>query len=337
MSSSYRVLSAEERSRLHDSGREFALDVLTSLSEQPKRLPSKYFYDDEGSRLFQKIMGLGEYYPTGCEREILENHGRSIVASCPQGPMNLIDLGAGDGAKTRVLIDHLHASGADFRYVPLDISEGAIRELAGKLEADYPWLEIEGLVCDYADGLAWLAQMDANRTNVVLFLGSNLGNFDRARSRAFLRLLWTSLRDGDYVLVGFDLKKDIDVLLHAYNDAEGVTAAFNLNLLSRINRELGADFRLEAFRHFGTYDVFSGAMKSYLVSLEQQRVDIAALGRTFDFEPWEPVLTEYSYKYLESDITDLAEATGFAIDAIYRDSRRYFADALWRVVKTTAP
>jgi uncharacterized SAM-dependent methyltransferase len=142
-----------------------------------------------------------------------------------------------------------------------------------------------------------------------------------------------ALREGDQVLIGFDLKKDIDVLLRAYNDSRGVTAAFNLNLLTRINRELGGSFDLSRFRHFGTYDVFSGAMESYLVSLERQVVSIEALSQTFSFEPWEPVHTEYSYKYLRTDIHSLAENTGFTVASEHIDSSGWFVDSLWTVTR----
>lgn len=335
MESGYRVLDHREIHQLRDGARDFAMDVLVSLSERPKRLPSKYFYDDIGSDLFQKIMNLEEYYPTACEREILESHGRSILATCAAERLNVVDLGAGDGAKTMVLLSALAQSGIDFRYVPIDISEGAMAGLVARVRDELPGVVVEGLVCEYVDGLTWLAENRSERTNLVLFLGSNIGNFDRPRARAFLRLLWTALKPGDFTLIGFDLKKDIDVLLDAYNDSKGVTAAFNLNLLTRINRELEADFEVERFRHFGTFDVFSGAMKSYLVSLDEQEVRIGALGRSFHFEPWEPIHTEYSYKYLERDIQGLARDTGFAIEAQYRDSKRYFTDSLWRVVKDT--
>jgi uncharacterized SAM-dependent methyltransferase len=175
-----------------------------------------------------------------------------------------------------------------------------------------------------------LSQQD-DRERLVLFLGSNIGNFDKPRARAFLRRIWSGLTEGDHLMVGFDLKKDIEVLLDAYNDREGVTSAFNLNLLSRINRELGGDFALDKWRHYGTYNVFTGAMESYLVSLEAQDVSIDALRTAFHFEPWEPIHTEYSYKYLERDIDDLAEVCGFDIQDRYMDPRRWFCDALWRV------
>ncbi|MCP4449547.1 MAG: L-histidine N(alpha)-methyltransferase [Myxococcales bacterium] len=329
----YHVLEGEELSRLRDPTRDFALDVLSGLSEDHKKLDSRYFYDDEGSRLFQAIMGCDDYYPTDCEREILENHGRSIAATCAGAPLNAIDLGAGDGAKTKILLRALVAMGVDCRYVPIDISEGAIAGLVEKMGEEMPEVEVQGLVCEYTDGLNWLSSLGDKRTNLLLFLGSNIGNFNKPRARAFLRRQWTSLQDGDYALIGFDLKKDIEVLLRAYNDSDGYTAAFNKNLLTRINRELGGNFVPEKFRHYGTYDVFSGAMVSYLVSLEKQDVEIEALGRSFSFQAWEPVHTEYSYKYLESDIESLAAHTGYVIEAKYRDSKHFFVDSLWRVSK----
>jgi uncharacterized SAM-dependent methyltransferase len=167
----------------------------------------------------------------------------------------------------------------------------------------------------------------------VLFLGSNIGNFNRAQARVFLRQLWEALNDRDQVLIGFDLKKDIELLLAAYNDAKGVTADFNTNLLRRINRELGGDFDLSAFRHYATYDVFSGAIESYIVSLKEQVVTIRELQTTFHFDEWEPIHTEYSYKYLQKDIDSLAAVTGFKIIEQYYDSKRWFTDSLWQVDK----
>jgi uncharacterized SAM-dependent methyltransferase len=168
---------------------------------------------------------------------------------------------------------------------------------------------------------------------VVLFLGSNIGNFNATESRVFLRSLWSSLNDGDFLLIGFDLKKEIDLLIRAYNDNQGVTADFNLNLLRRINRELGGDFQLEKFEHYSTYDVFSGAMESYLVSRRTQEVFIRALGKSFSFEAWEPIHTEVSHKYLPEGISTLAEETGFEIVDEMSDTRGWFIDALWKVKK----
>jgi len=309
---------------------EFALDVLTGLSETPKQLNSRWFYDDEGSRLFQRIMALDEYYLTDSEREILETHGASIATNYIGQPVDVVDLGAGDGAKTMLLLERLREAGAGVRYVPIDISEDAMRGLCERVEARFPDIPVSGVVGEYIPALRWLSTQDA-RPRLLLFLGSNLGNFDKPRARAFLRRLWSGLKTGDRVFVGFDLKKDIELLLAAYNDKDGVTRAFNLNLLSRINRELDGNFKIDKFRHFGTYNVFSGAMESYLVSLENQSVSIGALRASFQFKAWEPIHTEYSYKYLPEDIRDLASTTGFDIEAVYSDRSGWFCDALWRV------
>jgi dimethylhistidine N-methyltransferase len=330
---SYRVLDHAAIHRLEDSERQLALDVLVGLSAERRRLPSKYFYDDLGSRYFRQIMKLEEYYLTPCELEILDRKGADLASRLTGQPFHLVDLGAGDGAKTVVLLKHLVSANADLVYVPIDISEGAMRGLADTIAARLPQVRMRGLVSDYAEGLRWLGAQASERTNVVLFLGSNIGNFNRSEARTFLRGLWNELRSGDAVLIGFDLKKDIEVMLGAYNDPEGVTAAFNLNLLARINNELGADFDLGKWRHYGTYNVLSGAMESFLVSLERQLVRIEALEHEFAFEAWEPIQTEFSYKYLPSDISALARETGFSLERDYADSRRYFVDSLWRVRK----
>ncbi len=311
----YHVLNAAEKGALTDDEREFAYAVHVGLSEQPKRLPSHYFYDDEGSRVFQQIMALPEYYLTRCEQEIIELHKNDLADLVANQSLNVVDLGAGDGKKTRILLEHFVRRSLDFRYVPIDISEGAMQELVATTRREQPKVPVQGLVAEYTDGLRFLTNDESGRKNLVLFLGSNIGNFDRARARSFLRRVWSALQHGDYLLCGFDLKKDIDVLLRAYADAGGVTARFNLNLLNRINRELGGRFDTEKFRHHGTYNVFSGAMESYLVSLERQSVPIDALRLTFEFDPWEPIHTEYSYKYLRTDVATLARDTGFSIEA----------------------
>jgi L-histidine Nalpha-methyltransferase len=310
----------------------FALDVLLGLSGKSRSLSSRWFYDDEGSRLFQRIMATPEYYPTRCEAEVLAASAPDIARRVGEGPLEVVELGAGDGTKTRLLLSALRARGVDFRYVPVDISEGALRALGETMAGAFPDLAFEGLVSEYFGALRWLGDQGPAR-KLVLFLGSNIGNFTLPQSRVFARTLWNALRDDDLALVGFDLKKDVEVMLAAYNDAEGHTRAFNLNLLHRINRELGGHFDLDAFRHFGTYNVFSGAMESYLLSTRAQTVAIDALGTSFAFKPWEPILVEYSFKYLEADIAAMAADTGFQGVALYQDARRWFADALWRVRK----
>ena len=200
------------------------------------------------------------------------------------------------------------------------------------LNKKFPGLKAEGLVAEYFDGLRWLNKRKSRR-NLVLFLGSNIGNFDKAHSHAFLHSLWNFLNNDDIVVIGFDLKKDITLMIRAYNDSKGVTAEFNKNLLRRINRELGGNFDLEKFRFYAGYDVFSGAIESYLVSLEKQEVFIEEIGQSFSFDPWEPIHTEYSYKYLVSDIQELAARTGYSIKKQLYDSKKYFVDSVWGVNK----
>jgi len=313
-------------------GQQFARDVLLGFFSSPKSLPSRHFYDEEGNRLFQRIMDLPEYYLTDCELEILDANKGRISEGIGGKAFNLVELGAGDGKKTRVLLRHLSGLGLDFRYVPIDICQPALVELIEHCERELPHMSIEGLVSEYFDGLAWLSDLN-DRRNVVLFLGSNIGNFNASEARVFLRSLWSSLNDGDLALVGFDLKKDIEQLMRAYNDPQGVTAQFNLNLLRRINRELGGDFNVGSFEHYSTYDVLSGAMESYLVSRTKQRVFIDALKMRFDFEEWEAIHTEVSHKYLPDEIASMASETGFEIVDEMSDRRGWFVDSLWRVRK----
>jgi dimethylhistidine N-methyltransferase len=312
----------------------FALDVLVGLSETNKSIPSQYLYDEEGSRLFQKITQLSDYYPTACERECLSVNFERITAHVVNGPFNLVEFGSGDGHKTAILIEEFLKRGLDFCYVPIDISQAAMAELVDDLSGRFPELEVTGLVSDYFSGIKWLNNR-YRRKNLILFLGSNIGNFSHTQARFFLRNLWNSANNDDSVLIGFDLRKDIDLLHRAYNDSEGVTAEFNLNLLRRINRELGGEFNIDRFRHYGTYNILAGAMVSYLVSIEQQEVGIEQVGRSFSFRAWEPIKTEYSYKYLIPDIEAIASETGFAVAEHLFDSRKFFVDSIWTVKKTS--
>ena len=335
MANTYKVLTDLDLQDLTNQDQEFSLDVLIGLSETPKRLSSRYFYDDYGSQLFQKIMDLPEYYLTKCEYDVLTNHKDKIASLLKSESINLVELGAGDGRKTSILLDYFIQQNFDFTYIPIDISEGAMKQLMDNLNQHFPALQSEGIVAEYFAGLKWLRKLTSRR-NLVLFLGSNLGNFNKPQSRVFLRNLWNTLNDGDFLMTGFDLKKDINLMRRAYNDSQGITREFNLNLLRRINRDLGGNFDVEKFTHHAGYDVFTGAMESYLVSLEKQVVYIDALNQAFEFEAWEPIHTEYSYKYLESDIAELAAATGFKIETQLFDSKKYFVDSVWQVQKISS-
>ena len=328
-----KVLNPEDFAGTFGDRDTFALDILVGLSEQRKAIPSRYMYDDEGSRLFVDITRLPEYYPTEAEKAVLKQNKEAIAKHVEHEPFNLVEFGPGDGHKTEILLEHFLEKKLEFTYVPIDISKGALEVLEDNILGHFPQLELNALVSEYFAGIKWLNNR-SDRRNLVLFMGSNIGNFSHAQARFFLRNLWNCLNNGDILLIGFDLKKDIEMLLSAYNDPKGVTAKFNLNVLNRINRELGGQFDISKFRHFGTYDVFSGAMESYLVSLQHQDVFIEEIGRSFPFRPWEPIHTEYSYKYLESDINIIAQETLFVVKEHLYDDRRWYIDSIWEVQKS---
>jgi len=313
-----------------ETGRDrFLRDVLAGLGATPRTLPSMYFYDAWGSRLFQRIMALEEYYPTRCELEILARHGDELVAPLAARHGTVVDLGAGDGAKTSLLLARLHGRSPSLAYAPIDVSLAALRDSSARMAERYPGLHVAPIAGEYAEGLRWLGERAASGALLVLFLGSNIGNLERDAAVAFLRELRGALHAGDHVLVGFDLLKDLDVLRRAYDDARGVTAAFNLNLLARMNRELGADIDLSSFAHRATFDPARPAMESWLVSLRSQVVTVA--GRRFSLRAGEPIHTEISCKYREEDVTAFARLAGFEEAGRFRDRRGWFLDALWRV------
>lgn len=307
----------------------FRRDVLAGLSAVPRSIPSKYFYDAKGSRLFQRIMTLEEYYPTRSEQEILETHGDRIVTSFRGRESTVVDLGAGDGTKTRSLLSRLYRRCPGLSYAPIDVSLAALSESCARMTADFPGIQVRPVMAEYAEGLRWLRVRAGNQPLLVLFLGSNIGNLERPEARGFLKTLRAALRAGDHVLVGFDLMKELAVLRRAYDDAQGVTAAFNLNLLERMNRELGANFEPSSFAHRATFDPGRLAMESWLQSLKDQTVTVA--GKRFAFFDGEAIHTEVSCKYRESDVTEFAAAAGFAEVAHLHDRRGWFVDALWRV------
>ena len=332
MAASVKILGAKDYADSFDERDAFALDVLSGLSAARKSIPSKYFYDRQGSELFRRITRLPEYYLTGCELEILESQWERIAAWVAGQPFNLVELGPGLSRKTTLFLERFTQSGLDFQYVPIDISASSMDGLVGTVESRFPDLKTQGLVGDYFHGLKWLNDR-YRRRNLVLFLGSSIGNFTREEACFFLGSAWQCLNHDDLMLMGFDLKKDIDVLLRAYNDSLGLTSRFNLNLLERINRELGGCFDGAKFRHFGTYDAFSSSMESYLVSQERQSVFIEQIGRSFAFEAWEPIHTEHSCKYSISDIEWFARQSGFKVQEHLFDSCRFFADSIWSVDK----
>lgn len=308
---------------------ELAQHVAEGLRRAPKALSSMYFYDDAGSGLFQQIMALPEYYPTRAEFAIFREHGAAIAAALSPaggGEFALVELGAGDGAKTKLLLRELLAAGSPFTYAPVDISAGAMTGLVAALKQELPDLQVVPVVADYATALTELPTRPGSKA--VLFLGSNIGNFGPAERLDFLRQLAAPLASADRLLIGFDLQKDPRRIRAAYDDAQGVTAAFNLNLLTRLNRELGADFDLAHWQHYTDYSPLNGAVRSFLVSTRAQQVHMAALEETFDFAAWEVIHTENSYKFTLPQIEALAAETGLRVVEYFTDPATDFADVV---------
>jgi L-histidine N-alpha-methyltransferase len=301
----------------------FLSDVVDGLSARPKRLSPKYFYDHAGSVLFDRICDLPEYYVTRTEAALLDEHVGSIAARLP-AVCRVVEPGAGSGTKTRLL---LRALGRDRcrSYVPVDIAGEFLHESAARMRADLPWLQVTPVAADFVSDFA---VPPAAVPTVVFFPGSTIGNFDPPdAARLLARLRRVAGRDG-CVLLGVDLKKS-PVLLHAaYNDAQGVTAAFNMNVLVRMNRELGADFELDAFEHHALYDPTHGRIEMHLVSRGRQTITIA--GMRFEFADGESLCTERSYKYDLPGVARLAKRAGLVIGDAWTDRARHFAMLLLR-------
>jgi dimethylhistidine N-methyltransferase len=307
---------------------DFALDVRRGLTASPKTLPAKYFYDDLGSVLFEGICRLPEYYVSRAEEEILDVFGDEIVQSFGT-PIRLIELGSGTSRKTRPLLDRLTRSQPELEYVAVDIDEQLLRQTARTLSEIYPSLVIHAVAADFRQIARILPPAEgARRRNVVLFLGSTIGNLDRDEQGDLLRAIREPLRIGDMLFLGADQKKAAEVLEPAYDDALGVTAAFNLNLLVRMNRELGGEFHLPNFRHRAFFNEAASRIEMHIVSTIDQRVRIDALNTEIAFRADESIHTENSYKFDEAGISELARRTGFAVTQRWTDSQNYFADHL---------
>ena len=310
-----------------------AKDTLRGLSANPKYLLSKYFYDDTGSRIFQDIMNMPEYYLTDCEMDIFSMFKNPIAEAFHDGidTFYLVEFGAGDGLKTKVLLQHLSEKQVQFNYIPIDISQMTNNALVDDLKSEIPGLHVNARTGDYFEIMGELNRLNGTR-KIVLFLGANIGNYSLDETYAFLEQLASVTHPGDKVLIGFDLKKSPEIIYKAYNDPHGHTRRFNLNHLQRINRELGADFKLENFEHHTMYSPFTGMVKSYLVSTLDQTVHIDTLVKSFRFRKWEPIFMELSQKYNTDTILKLAINTGFEIERNFTDSKGYFVDSLWRRV-----
>lgn len=315
--------------------KQFAQDIAQGLSAAQKYIPCQYFYDERGSWLFQQIMQLPEYYLTACETDILERRSDDLLQAfqANKRSFNLIDLGAGDATKTKTLLRAFVQKEVDFSYTPVDLSTSILSALSESLDAVYDeQLRYKAMNADYWEAMEQLKVASSDNTRkVVLFLGANIGNFSPQESINFLTKLKSYLNKGDLALVGFDLKKRPEIIYNAYLDTKGITAAFNLNLLHRINRELGGCFKPNYFRFYPSYNPQTGVLSSHLVAQKEQTVRIESLGIEVHFEQWEAIHTEISTKHNRQDIEALASAAGYQVREYLLDSKAYFVDALLEV------
>ncbi|MGP6156938.1 MAG: L-histidine N(alpha)-methyltransferase [Vulcanimicrobiaceae bacterium] len=308
----------------------FAQDVRAGLSAEQKYLSPKYFYDELGSALFEAICCLPEYYLTRAEAEILEANAGAIVDRL-EGPLELVEFGSGSARKTRALIGAALARQERLDYHPIDISASAVLDSSTALVTEYEQLHVTAYASDYIELLA-SARLSTSKRVLALFLGSNIGNYDPREGSRLLRAMSSAFKPGDALLLGTDLKKDSRTLELAYNDPTGVTAAFDKNLLGRINRELGGHFDLDAFTHVARYDGARGAVDSFLVAQRSQSVSIETLGLTVRLSAAESIHTESSFKFGSSDVEALAERSGFRVECAWSDASERFLVSLLVIV-----
>jgi dimethylhistidine N-methyltransferase len=314
--------------------REFAHDVSAGLSAEQKQLQPKYFYDRKGSELFEEICRQPEYYLTRAEASILKTYSPYIARVYGSIPSAIIELGSGSSAKTRILLQEFVKVQQRLYYFPIDISHSALQRALMALSDHLPAIKITGLSADYIGGIAKAGQLIAGEQisarMIVLFLGSSIGNFEPGEAESFLGIIAEKLSPGDLVLVGFDLHKNERVLNAAYNDSAGITARFNLNILDRINRELGGEFETRHFRHFAFYNKNEKRIEMHLMSTCRQNVYIREAGRTFDFDRGETIHTENSYKYTVRQIGQMAKQCGLKVERHFFDQNRMFDLAMFR-------
>ncbi len=305
----------------------FAQDVRQGLLATQKSIPAKYFYDAYGSKLYEQICELPEYYPYRAEREILATYASELHAEIGRFP--LVEFGPGNAAKTRYLLAEYERASTPFVYCPVEIERSILVQTAEQFLTDYPHLTIRALHADFA-GNPEVIQTLGLETKTVAFFGSSMGNFSTVESVEFLQRTANMMGALDVFLLGIDLKKSTGVLLPAYDDAQGVTAEFNLNVLQRINRELGGDFDLQSFEHVALYDATHGRIEMHLRSLRAQQVTISSLAQTVTFAAGETVHTENSYKYSVQDVCAMGEKANLRLDKTWFDRQRYFLVGLFR-------
>ena len=306
----------------------FAEDVREGLTAKNKHLHSKYFYDDNGSRIFMEIMKMPEYYPTGCEFEIISGQSAEILKAVGfSGDFNIVEFGSGDGVKTKQMLKTFMDKGANFTYIPIDISQEALDVLTVNITTDIPDIKMQPKAGDYFDMLEDIA--DDKTPNLFLFMGGNIGNYLHNEAVNLLKKFNTGMKKGDMLLMGMDLRKNPRIVQKAYDDPHGITKAFNMNLLKRINSELEADINLDQFDFYSHYNPENGEVNTYLVSLKKQQFYSNVLDTDFSFEKDELIWTELSKKFSLEEINSLAKETGFSVVKNFMDCKHYFTDTLW--------
>ncbi|TMM56281.1 L-histidine N(alpha)-methyltransferase [Maribacter algarum] len=303
----------------------FEEEVHTGLTDYPKHLSSKYFYDEKGDKLFQDIMNMPEYYLTDAEFDIFSTKTEKITQlfSKDSESFNLIELGAGDGKKTKILLQNLVENKANFKYLPIDISPNVLDQLSSSLKTEIPEVVVKPEQGTYFEALENIASL-TDEKKVILFLGSNIGNLLHPQAIDFLTQVRELMHKDDLFFVGFDQKKNPQTILDAYNDSTGITAAFNKNVLTRINSELEGNFDLDKFLHWEVYDPETGTAKSYLVAKETQVIAIKKLDLEVEFAQWETIHTEISQKYDDKTIEWLAEKSGLQVETQFTDSKNQY-------------
>jgi dimethylhistidine N-methyltransferase len=313
-----------ERRQLEANRDAFAADVHKGLSAHPKRISSKYFYDARGSDLFEQICDLPEYYLTRTELSILTRHVDEIAAAIGPSPL-LVEYGSGSGIKTRLLLAALESV---VGYVPIEISQSALDASVAALAQQFPQVDMLPLCADFTTTLALPAARRRHRCVALFFPGSTLGNFETREAIGLLRTMRSEIGPDGAAVIGIDLKKDRATIEAAYNDSAGVTRDFTLNLLTRMNRELAADFDLAQFRHRAVYNSMAGRIETHIVSRVEQQVRVD--GHRVAFAAEEPMLVEYSYKYSQDDFERMAARAGLRVDRTWTDSEQLFSIQLLR-------
>lgn len=310
-----------------------AAAALEGLSAKPKFLPSWLFYDEEGSRLFEAITNLPEYYLTAREHSIFAQYAKEMIAAVSEKsdePISVVELGAGSASKTLVLLDALAAGRGHITYLPVDISESALQAASHNVGSVFSDIEVQPICSEITD--EGLLNLPEEGRRLALYIGSSIGNFDPEEAVELLQWLHSQLQPGDALLLGTDMVKDVAPLLLAYNDAAGITARFNKNILARLNRALGADFALESFTHRAIWNADRSRMEMHLDSKRSQTVQVPALDRSFQFKRGESIHTENSYKFTPESVEEILSSSGFSLEQSWYDADRWFGVHLARVI-----